>query len=573
MSEYPDPVDDGTNEWANSVIPSTNSPAEVKVEATDATVEEQTETKVEEKVEPMVEEANVGDVTTQLASATIKPETSKHDEDGNIQHAVKELFDSKLVDVTNVDLNVVQADESSPLFSAILFEDVGKQPDVLPIKKEVLQAAYEMGYRKPSKIQATALPLLLKNKNGEMENMIFQSQAGTGKTAAFAMNVLTRCNDRIKSCQALYIAPTFHLVFQTHHVFEALGHNTNLTVGVLFGVGKRDRDGNTEIMTSVKNIALNTTPCDDQIVCATLDKVLNVVKHGGSIKNGRKNVDLFNPEAIEMLVIDEADDFLFNKDNIQKLRDLVSHLSGLKQTIMLSATFKDETIAFANQIAPNANIIKLPMTEVVKENVQQFFMNTPSVDHKIDSLLSIYNSLDIEQAIVFCNEIQMANELVEIFKSKGHTVCLLVGRNMTKEEQLQQLDSFIKKESKILFTTNILARGIDIEQMSLVVNFDVPTRPNPETGYFEVDPEAYVHRIGRCGRFGHKGTAVSFVESTFDYTMLKEIQNLYKFSVKEIETHLDLQDEVMAAKKSRRKAKFNKKKEGAKEQGQDSTSS
>eukprot|EP00056_Hartaetosiga_gracilis_P020232 m.18247 g.18247 ORF g.18247 m.18247 type:complete len:562 (-) comp8280_c0_seq1:167-1852(-) len=552
MSQFPDSDDE------DSTRPSTDPKVEdvtEKLEETSVSTKEKQEEPPKEEEKPKQEEKQQEEAqATQKEKA--QPATKQQQPyDANIQHAVEEVK-SKLVDIGNVDLDVEQADTSSPLYAAILFEDVGKQPDTLPINPKVLEAAYEMGYKKPSKIQATALPLLLKNKDRKMENMIFQSQAGTGKTAAFAMNVLTRCDPRIKSCQALYIAPTFHLMYQTHHVFNALGSKTDLSVGVLFGVGRRNEQGEVEDVASVKNLALSTRECDDQIICATLDKILNVAKHNGSIRVGRKHVTLFNPNAVEILVIDEADEFLQNHDNFAKLEELKSRLTGLKQVILLSATFKDSTIEFGKRIALNPNVIKLPISEVVKENVQQYYMTTPSMDHKLDCLLSMYNTLTVEQCIVFCNERQTAHELAGFFHDAGHGACVLVGgRDMTKMEQLSQLDVFIKKEAKILITTNILARGIDIEQMSLVVNFDMPVRPNDETGVYEADPETYVHRIGRCGRFGHKGTAVTFVESEWDFKVLTEIQNFFKMRVKEIETHLQLAREVNKERKPKDKRK------------------
>eukprot|EP01147_Barroeca_monosierra_P008313 gene8313-859_t len=412
---------------------------------------------------------------------------------------------------TSKEVVVQQNDASSPLHSATNFEDVGKQPNTLPIKPEVLRAGRDMNYKSPSKVQSAALPLLLKNPP---ENLVFQSQPGTGKTAAFTMNMLTRIDEALEYTQAIYISPTFQLCLQTSQVIEALARYTNIKVGLMFG-------GRDEAI-DLENVANQQGFATQQILCCTLKMVVQKLDR-------RKIID---PNKIRILVVDEADSMLEQGDTFDLLRKLKRRLPQRIQVIMLSATFPDHVLGIADKIAPNANRITIPEKEITVGDIRQLYIITPNYGIKKDALMAIYDALDIKQALVFCNRKQTVDDLENFMKSDGHRVCTM-SSDLSKEEQLQQLEEFLNGKASVLIATDMLSRGIDIPQISVVINFDIP-RKFKDGAYAGPGFETYTHRVGRLGCFRGGGSAITFVETRDDYDILMSIRDRYGIKMKEV---------------------------------------
>ncbi|EGD72545.1 ATP-dependent RNA helicase eIF4A [Salpingoeca rosetta] len=467
---------------------------------------------------------NNAEASTTQASA---PPTAAGTDNAEEEEALVESFKSKtelqsafqsltkkFVD-TQANVHVQQADSTSPLYAAMEFEDVGKQPNTLPINPNVLKAARAMQYKKPSKIQSTALPLLLKNPP---ENLVFQSQPGTGKTAAFTMNVLTRVDPTKKFTQALYVSPTFQLCFQTSQVIEALAQYTGVEVGLLFS--SRDADATQQ----VGNVADERGLAKQQVLCCTIKKLVS------SMRTNR-NVSAKN---VRILVVDEADAMLESAENFKLLKTLKKMLPPNVQVIMLSATFPDHVMGIAHEVAPNANIITIPRQEVTVKDINQLYISTPSFDRKIDALLAIYESLDVKQAIVFCNTKRAVEEVTRIMREEGHRVCT-ISSNLTKSEQLAQLDRFLSGLDNLLVATDMLSRGIDIPQISVVINFDVPIRFGDGGGYAGPGYETYAHRIGRLGCFRGGGAAITFVQTRNEMQVLDAIREYFATDIREVQ--------------------------------------
>jgi ATP-dependent RNA helicase DDX19/DBP5 len=197
---------------------------------------------------------------------------------------------------------------------------------------------------------------------------------------------------------------------------------------------------------------------------------------------------------------------------------------------LFSATFKDEVGQFAEKVVPHPKVtIRLKPEELTLDKIKQYYIPCTSELHKIQVLSEIFTILITGSTIVFVQTRKAARELTEHMKKEGHEVSLLHGNDMAPEERDKIIDEFRESKTRILITTNVLARGIDILQVSLVINFDLPTTVDNKP-----DPETYLHRIGRSGRFGRHGLAINLVHDARSKEILDAIQNYFKKPIKEL---------------------------------------
>ncbi|KAI9717655.1 MAG: RNA helicase required for poly(A+) mRNA export [Candelaria pacifica] len=402
-----------------------------------------------------------------------------------------------------VKLSDIQADPNNPLYSVKSFDELG-------LSKEILDGLYQMRFSKPSKIQEKALPLLLSNPP---QNLIGQSQSGTGKTAAFVLTMLTRLDlSKPTTPQALCLAPSRELARQILGVVQIMGAFVpGLTVSSAIPA----------------DISQKGRKVEGQIVVGTPGTVLDMVK--------RKTMDA---RGIKVLVLDEADNML----NLQGLGDQCirarSMLPPSAQVVLFSATFPENVINYAMKFAPNANQITLKHEEQTVEGIKQLYMDCDSEQAKYDALVRLYGLMTIGSSIIFVRTRQTADNIYKRLTAENHKVVSLTGAYEGVERD-RIIDAFRTGEAKVLIATNVLARGIDVQTVSMVINYDIPDQPHstlPHT--FIVDPETYLHRIGRTGRFGRVGVSISFVHDKDSWRKLHEIE-LY-FNVNMI--RLDTQD-------------------------------
>ncbi|GAA5872262.1 hypothetical protein JCM3774_003329 [Rhodotorula dairenensis] len=378
-----------------------------------------------------------------------------------------------------------QADPNSPLFSAKSFEDLNLHPNLL-------KGIYKMGYQKPSKIQEKALPLLLQNP---ARNMIGQSQSGTGKTAAFALTMLSRIDMDLKAPQAICIAPSRELAMQILQVVQRMGEYTPVEC---FFAGK---DSWTKGMPKLTQ----------QVIIGTPGTMIDMVTKG-------RILDL---REVKVFVLDEADNMLESGsmgDQSITLKNLIMKMAKDPQIVLFSATFADVVRNFAVRFAPGANEIRLKQEELSLDAIKQFFMDCDNEQHKYEVLVELYNLLTIGQSIIFVKRRDTADEIARRMSAEGHKVVSLHGKLETTERDAV-MESFRDGKTKVLITTNVIARGIDISQVNMVVNYDLPldaqNRPDPET---------YLHRIGRTGRFGRQGVSINFVHDRTSFENMEAIR-------------------------------------------------
>ena len=325
---------------------------------------------------------------------------------------------------------------------------------------------------------------------------IAQAQSGTGKTATFSIAVLQTIDSKINKCQALILAPTRELAQQIKNVASALGANLKVNTHACVG-GTLVRDDIRILREGV------------HIVVGTPGRVYDMVK--------RNELSL---ASVKIFVLDEADEMLSRgfKDQIY---DVFQHLPTTVQVCLFSATMPEEILEISQRFMRDPIRILVKRDELTLEGIKQFYIAVEREDWKLETLCDLYTTLTITQAIIYCNTRRKVDWLTDKMSQQNFTVSSMHG-DMTGEERSLIMKEFRSGSSRVLITTDLLARGIDIQQVSLVINYDMP--PNREN---------YIHRIGRSGRFGRKGVAINFV-TTDDTRALREIEAFYNTQIDEM---------------------------------------
>lgn len=356
-----------------------------------------------------------------------------------------------------------------------------------------------MKFQKPSKIQERALPLLLQNPP---RNMIAQSQSGTGKTAAFALAILSRINYDSSNPQAVVLSPSRELARQTMSVIQQMGQFTNVKTAF-----------------AIKDAIPKGSKVDAQVIVATPGALVDAVRKGQ-----------INAKEVKVFVLDEADNMLDQHsmgDQSIKAKNLIT---SKPQILLFSATFPDIVRNFAAKFAPAANEIRLKQEELSVEGIKQFYMDCDNLEHKFKVLVELYELMTVGQSIIFVHRRDTADEIAHRMTAEGHTVVSLHGKQESSERDLT-IDSFRDGKTKVLITTNVIARGIDISQVNMVINYDMP-----KTASGKPDSETYLHRIGRTGRFGRKGLAVNFIHDKESWKVMNSIEETLKKEIIKVDT-------------------------------------
>lgn len=391
------------------------------------------------------------------------------------------------------DIEIMRKDPNSPLYSVKTFE-------ALNLRKELLEGIYDMGFSLPSKIQETALPTLMADPP---VNMIAQSQSGTGKTAAFSLAMLSRI-DPAKNCtQALCLSPTFELALQTYETVKNLG--------------KKCTD--IKIRCAVKGEQVpRGTKLTEHIIIGTPGKVVDWVSKF-------RCLDL---KECQVFVLDEADVMIATQGHQDQSIRIHKQLPKTCQMMLFSATYEDDVMNFAEAIISNPVIIRLRREEETLDNIRQMYVECHTKEEKYQAISNIY-SIPVGQSMFFCHTKATASWLASRMKKDGHQIALLTG-DLTPEERLNVLGRYREGKERVLICTNVLARGIDVDAVTLVVNYDLPKLMDGHA-----DCETYLHRIGRTGRFGKTGNAINIVDSDSSMKLLKEIEKHFNSNIKKLD--------------------------------------
>uniref|UniRef100_A0A8C4SFJ9 RNA helicase n=1 Tax=Erpetoichthys calabaricus TaxID=27687 RepID=A0A8C4SFJ9_ERPCA len=347
--------------------------------------------------------------------------------------------------------------------------------DEMNLRETLLRGIYAYGFEKPSAIQQRAILPCIKGYD-----VIAQAQSGTGKTATFAISILEQVDIEMKATQALVLAPTRELAQQIQKVILALGDYMGASCHACIGG------------TNVRNEVQKLQAEAPNIVVGTPGRVFDML-----------NRKYLSARYIKMFVLDEADE-------------------------MLSRGFKDQIYEIFQKLASNTQVMLLyylkilvKKEELTLEGIRQFYINVEKEEWKLDTLCDLYETLTITQAVIFINTRRKVDWLTEKMHARDFTVSALHG-DMDQKERDLIMREFRSGSSRVLITTDLLARGIDVQQVSLVINYDLPT-----------NRENYIHRIGRGGRFGRKGVAINMVTED-DKRTLRDIETFYNTTIEEM---------------------------------------
>jgi translation initiation factor 4A len=371
------------------------------------------------------------------------------------------------------------------------WDEVCESFDGMELREELLRGIYAYGFEKPSAIQQRGIVPVLKGND-----TIAQAQSGTGKTATFAISVLQRVDPTLRECQALVLAPTRELAGQIQKVIIALGDYLNLKVHACVG-GTAVREDIRALQDGV------------HVVVGTPGRVYDMIN--------RRALRL---DSVLMFVLDEADEMLSRgfKDQIY---DVFKFLPEKVQVCLFSATMPLDVLEVTQRFMREPIRILVKRDELTLEGIKQFFIAVEREEWKLDTLCDLYETLTITQAIIYCNTRRKVDWLTEKMQARDFTVSAMHG-DMDQRERDLIMREFRSGSSRVLITTDLLARGIDVQQVSLVINYDLPT-----------NRENYIHRIGRSGRFGRKGVAINFLTAG-DVRYLRDIEQFYNTQIDEM---------------------------------------
>ena len=357
----------------------------------------------------------------------------------------------------------------------------------LGIKDEILKGIYSYGFEKPSQIQRVAIKPII-----DGNDIVIQSQSGSGKTATFIIGTLQRIDHLIKQTQCIIISNTRELADQTYKVFLQLSKYTDIKCNLCIG-------GDMQYKYSVDNIK-------EQVIIGTPGRISDLI-----------NKDIINSNEIKLIIIDEADDVLSTSFRKQ-IKRIFFKIPKESQVILVSATIPPEMSSlFDNILKPNYLSILVKDDDLTLDGIIQYYIYIDE-EYKLDALIDLYKFISIGQAIVYSNKKNKADELKYALIDKNFSVSVLHG-DMVQKEREDIMAEFRTGATRILITTDILARGIDIQQVSLVINYDMPKYP-----------QTYIHRIGRSGRYGRKGVAINFVTKK-ERNILSYIQKMYNTEI------------------------------------------
>ena len=370
-----------------------------------------------------------------------------------------------------------------------------KSWDDLNISAELLRGIYSYGFEKPSPIQERAIIPILEKKD-----VIAQAQSGTGKTGAFSVGSIARIDPEKKVTQAMILSPTRELSQQTLFVINSLASmhkKTPIVTQLLIGGTSTDID--------IQALRENTP----HIVVGCPGRTHDMIKR-----------NILKTNNLELIVLDEADEMLSSGFK-EQVYNIFQFLPKDTQLCLFSATMPPELNILTEKFMQNPTKILLKTENLTLEGIEQYYIALDDDTTKYDTLKDLFSMISLSQSIIYCNSVKRVNDLYEAMNSDGFPVCC-VHSSMEKEDRNNSFKEFKSGKYRVCIASNVLARGIDIQQISIVINFDLPKCVH-----------TYLHRIGRSGRWGRKGTGINFVTKR-DFKKLKEIEGHYNTEIREL---------------------------------------
>jgi len=365
--------------------------------------------------------------------------------------------------------------------------------DDFDLDDNILRGIYSRGFENPSQIQQTAIMPIIEKKD-----VIAQAPSGTGKTGAFTISSLQRIDLSSNTTQILILAPTHELVKQIYDVISSIGSMMDgLKIKLLVGGTSVSDDAN-ELRNNVPHV-----------IVGSVGRVSDMIR--------RRNIQT---KDIKLFVLDEADEML-SGGFIENIRELFSTFKEDIQTAIFSATLPREILELTERFMKTPTRITMEAEKLNLEGIQQFYIALSNDHEKYATIMDLFSKLTINQTIIYANSVNRVIDLYDAMKKDGCAVCC-IHSNMTTQERHQSLQSFRSGEHRVLISSNVTARGIDVQQVSFVINFDIPRCVHN-----------YLHRIGRSGRWGKKGMAINFITRE-DVSTMKNIEKHYGSTINEL---------------------------------------
>jgi translation initiation factor 4A len=358
----------------------------------------------------------------------------------------------------------------------------------LEISQQILKGIFSYGFEKPSPIQRKAINPVLAGRD-----VIAQAQSGMGKTATFCIGTLGLVDQQLNEIQACVLVHTRELALQIDTVFRHIGKFTDLRINLsVKGISPRE---NMDALQGVNG-------SKPHVVIGTPGRMLDMI---------RKNA--LNTEFVKILVFDEADELL-TEGFIEQTQQIVHSMPSSVQIALFSATMSAEFFTITNKFMRNPVNILVKTDELTLEGIQQYYIDCEKNEYKFDTLCDIFSVLVVNQSIIYCNSQKIVEYLNNKLVASNFTVSFIHG-GLTSQERELTMSEFRKGKTKVLLTTDLLGRGIDVQQVSVVINYDIPSKV-----------ESYIHRIGRSGRYGRKGVAINFL-TYYDKKRMTNIEQYY----------------------------------------------
>ena len=363
--------------------------------------------------------------------------------------------------------------------------------ELMGLKENLLRGMFAYGFKHPSAIQQRfTMPFI----NGR--DVIAQASSGSGKTSAFCICLLQRVDEQMRETQALVLSPTRELAVQTQELCTSIGQHMGVTAHACIG-GKSRKDDERRLTAGI------------QIVSGTPGRVFDMIVH----RNLRTN-------NIKTLVLDEADEML-GKGFKEQIHDIYRSFPPTTQVVLVSATLPADVLDMTRKFMTDPVRILVKRDEITVDTIKQFFVDVEKEEFKYETLKDLYTQMTVSQSVIFCNTRKKVEWLAKKLTYEKFTVSAMHG-DMTQEKRDDIMKQFKQGASRVLLTTDVWSRGIDVEQISLVVNYDLP-----------INRELYIHRIGRAGRFGRAGVAINLVKKE-ELKILKDIEQFYSTSIEEL---------------------------------------
>jgi translation initiation factor 4A len=368
----------------------------------------------------------------------------------------------------------------------------------LNLNEDLSRGIYRFGFEKPTPIQEKAIPSIIEGRD-----IIAQGQSGTGKTGSFTIGALQKINITSRTTQALILAPTFELVKQISSVVSALSSAMDgLVVKTLVG-GTSVSDDSADLR--------NNCP---HVVVGTAGRVYDMIRRKCLLT-----------DSIKIFILDEADEML-SKGFKDQMYDIFKFLNDNVQVALFSATMPEEMLILSDKFMRDPVKIVMKTEELTLECIQQYYIALSDDQSKYDALKDLFSFLQVSQCIIYVSTVKRVEDLYNTMISDGFPVCCIHSA-MDKSERDKSLQSFRKGAFRVMVSSGVTARGIDVQQVSTVINFDM-TRSY----------ETYLHAIGRSGRFGRKGLAINFI-TKHDIDFMRRLEKHYNITIEELPAEFD----------------------------------